>query len=156
MVLTPELSILIAFVIFILIFAVKVYPSVVTALDEYIESVKQRLAKAEEMNISSSRNLEKAKEKEKKTGELIEASRLKSEEKMRRLQEENERQLELLRERHEISLQNQLEAEFKKQRNVLIDRVSDLIVEGVEKQVGANESYLETEISKKDLEKLLG
>ena len=156
MVLTPELSIVIAFILFALICAVKVYPKVVAALDEYIESVKQRLASAEELGLHSSKNLVKARETEQKTGELIQASRLKSEEKMRKLQEENERQLEMLRERHEASLRNQLEAELKRQKAILIDHVSDLIVDGVEKRAKAeNESYLGAEINESDLEKLL-
>lgn len=156
MVLTPELAVLIAFCIFSLIFAAKVYPSVVAALDEYIESVKNKLSKAEEMRLSASRDLQNAVKKEKETGELINISRFKSEEKMRKLQEENELQLEMIRERHQVSLQNQLEAEFRKQRNALIDRLSDLIVEGVEKKIETQkDSKLGEEIRKSDLEKLL-
>lgn len=155
MVLSAEIAILIAFAGFALIFYVKVYPKIAAALDEYIESVKELISKAENMREGAFKALAEAEEKEREIEGLIEANRLKSEEKIERLREENQRQIKMLRERHEISLQNRIDAELVKQKGALIDRVSDLIIERVEKQIISGEREINMEIGEADLKKLL-
>ena len=117
----PSVSIVISFLGFCWIFAKKVYPMLTQKLDEHIEAVKQQIAEAEKLREDAAAALKKAQEKEEEIEKIITANRLKSEEKIIRLREENERLLKILRERHEISLKTQLEAEVVKQKNP-IDR----------------------------------
>ena len=131
----PSLSILISFLGFCWIFAKKVYPMVTRKLDEHIEAVKQQIAEAEKLREEAAIALENAKKKENEIENIITENRIKSEEKIKRLREENERLLKMLRERHEISLKTQLEAEFVKQKNQLIDRLTNLILEKISEKI---------------------
>lgn len=155
MVLSPEGVVVISFLGFALVFAWKVYPQVVRALDGYIQSVKDALSKAEGEQRSASRNFNAAKEKEKEVGRLIESERLDSEKRMCQLRKDNERLLNLFRERYEISSKVELESEVRKQKNLLIDRLSDLIVDEIESQAVRHERRTRQGIRASDLKKLL-
>lgn len=151
----PSISIVISFLGFCWIFAKKVYPLVTRKLDEHIEAVKQEIARAEQLRDEATYSLKAAREKEHEIEEIIAANRLRSEEKIKKLKEENKKLLKMLRERYEISLKTQLEAEFVKQRNQLIDRLSDLIIEKIHEKVNEADYKFTTTLKKEDLSKLL-
>ncbi|MBR1734994.1 MAG: hypothetical protein IJ730_06065 [Alphaproteobacteria bacterium] len=153
MTIEPEISIVISFLGFCWIFAKKIYPFVTKALDAHIEAVKQEIAKAENLKEEAAIALKKAQETQQKIDGIIAINRLKSEEKIKKLQEENEKLLRILRERHEISLKTQLEAEFVKQKNQLIDRLSSLILEKIDNKVKNSKNTIN--LKKEDLTKLL-
>lgn len=152
----PGISIVISFVGFGLIFAKKIYPILTKKLDDHIESVKNKIQEAENLKDEAYASLKNAYIQKDDTEELIRINRLKSEEKIRRLQEENEKLLQMLRERHEASLKLQLEAEFAKQKNHLIEKLSDLIIEKLSERVTDENCKVVTNIDKEDLSKLLG
>ena len=151
----PSFSILISFLGFCWIFAKKVYPMITRKLDEHIEAVKQQIAEAEKLREEAAIALENAKKKESEIEDIIAENRIKSEEKIKRLREENERLLKMLRERHEISLKTQLEAEFVKQKNQLIDRLTNLILEKISERIEETGYKFSTSLKKEDLSKLL-
>ena len=151
----PSFSIVISFLGFCWIFARKIYPLITKKLDDHIEAVKQQIAEAEKLYRDASVALKKAHEKEREIDGIIATNRLKSEEKIIRLQEENRRLLKMLRERHEISLKTQLEAEVVKQKNQLIDRLANLILEKISEKVEENDYKFSTSLKKEDLSKLL-
>lgn len=152
---SSELSIVISFAAFAVVFAWKIYPFVLEALDGYIDEIKLRISKAEEEENKALRALEQAAEKKGEIEKLLEIDRLESKEKMCELREESEQSLALLREHHEVSLKNQLEAEFVKQKNVLIDRLSDLIIGEVGREFEAEDFSLVSSIKSGDFNKLL-
>jgi F0F1-type ATP synthase membrane subunit b/b' len=151
----PSVSIVISFLGFCWIFAKKVYPMLTQKLDEHIEAVKQQIAEAEKLREDAAAALKKAQEKEGEIEKIIIANRLKSEEKIRRLHDENERLLKILRERHEISLKTQLEAEVVKQKNQLIDRLADLILKRISEKIEETDYKFSISLKKEDLNKLL-
>ena len=151
----PSVSIVISFLGFCWIFAKKVYPMLTQKLDEHIEAVKQQIAEAEKLREDAAAALKKAQEKEEEIEKIITANRLKSEEKIIRLREENERLLKILRERHEISLKTQLEAEVVKQKNQLIDRLADLILKRISEKIEETDYKFSISLKKEDLNKLL-
>jgi F0F1-type ATP synthase membrane subunit b/b' len=151
----PELCIVISFVLFALIFAKKIYPAIIQKLDDHIEEVKNKIREAELLQEKASESLKEACAKRDDIQEIIRVNRLKSEEKIKKLQKENEELLKQLRKRHEASLKTQLDAEFIKQKNILIDRLADLILEKLSEKVVNSECEISTSIDKSDLRKLL-
>lgn len=151
----PSFSIVISFLGFCWIFFKKIYPLITKKLDEHIKAVKQQITEAEKLYEDASVALKKAQEKESEIDAIIAANRLKSEEKIQRLQKENRRLQKMLRERHEISLKTQLEAEVVKQKNQLIDRLSNLILEKISEKIEETNYKFSTSLKKEDLSKLL-
>lgn len=151
----PSISIVISFLGFCWIFAKKLYPLVTKKLDEHIETVKKEIENAERLKDEATLSLKAAREKEHEIDKIIEENRLKSEEKIKKLKEENKKLLQMLRERHEISLKTQLEAEFVKQKNQLIDRLSTLILEKIYEKIEGTDYKFVTTLKKEDLSKLL-
>lgn len=152
----PEISIVISFLFFCWLFAVKIYPFITKGLDEHIDFVKKQIAEAEQMRKKAEVALQEANARKKEIDELIVANKLKSEEKIKKLQRENDALIKMLRERHEASLKSQLEAEVIKQRNLLIDRLSDLIMQKISENFKGEEYKFTTSLKKNDLKKLLG
>lgn len=150
----PGVSIVISFLGFGWIFMKKIYPVIVRNLDEHIESVKRKIADAEKVQMDAVAALEKSKEKRKELVKIIAANQLESEKKIKKLQKENEHLLEILRERHTNSLKSQLEAEFIKRRELLLDRLSELIVKRVSEKIEADCEF-PISLDKKDLNKFL-
>jgi F0F1-type ATP synthase membrane subunit b/b' len=152
----PGTSIVISFAMFAYIFAKKIYPPILKMLDEHIESVKNKIREAEEFKDSAYVALKQAYTKKDDTQKIIADNRLKSEERIRKLQQENERLLKALRERHTVALQMQLDAELAKHKNRLVERLSDLLIERISEKVSSPDCEVSTNISKSDLQKLLG
>jgi hypothetical protein len=132
------------------------YSPLVKKLDAHIDSVKNKISEAEAFKNEAYVALKRAYIKKDDTEEIIRVNRVKSEEKIRRMQEENEKLLQHLRERHEMSLKMQLDAEFARQKNMLVERLSDLILEKISERVADSEYEILTSIDKDDLRKLLG
>jgi F0F1-type ATP synthase membrane subunit b/b' len=151
----PELCIVVSFAAFALVFAKKVYPLITQKLDDHIEEVKNKIHEAELLRQKACESLKEACSKKEDIQQIIMANRLKSEEKIKKLQKENEELLKQLRKRHEASIKMQLNAEFIKQKNLLIDRLSDLILEKLSEKVINSECEISTAIDKNDLRRLL-
>ncbi len=152
----PGLSIVVSFIGFSWLFVKKIYPILTKKLDDHIESVKNKIQEAENLKNEAYTSLKSAYVQKDDTEEVIRTNRLKSEEKIKRLQRENEKLLQALRERHEASLKLQLEAELAKQKSRLIERLSDLIIEKLSDRVTDADCKVLTNIDKNELSKLLG
>ncbi|GHT97264.1 hypothetical protein FACS1894126_0980 [Alphaproteobacteria bacterium] len=152
---SPEFTIVISFLGFSWIFAKKIYPLLVGKLDEHIRSVKEKIRNAEVLKNEAYVALKNARMKKDETQAVLEEYKRKTEEKMKLLQEENEILLQGIRERYEISMKAQLEAEVAKQKNQLIEKLSDLLIERLQKKFNDGNCQLKTNVTQKDLEKLL-
>ncbi|MDR2681885.1 MAG: hypothetical protein LBB29_02470 [Holosporaceae bacterium] len=151
---TPELTVLISFLGFVWIFWKKIYPLLAKKLDEHIETVKKKIADAEALKDAAYASLQQAHLKKSETEALIEANKLKTEKKIRLMYEENEKLMRSIMERYETSMKAQLEAEIAKQKNQLIEKLSDLLIEKLMEKVNDSNCKLDTNVDKKDLEKL--
>ena len=150
----PEVSIVVSFLCFAWIFAKKVYPAVVKQLDDHIDAVKEKIHEAERLKDEANAALKNAYVRKDDIEKIIEENRKNSEEKIARLREENEILLQTLRKRYEDSLKNQLEAAFVKQKNELIEKLSDLLIEKLTEKI-KNSPTNDVMISKDELKKLL-
>ncbi len=150
----PELSIVVSFLCFAWIFAKKVYPAVVKQLDDHIDSVKAKIHEAERLKDEANSALKNAYVKKRDIETIIQENQKKSEEKIARLREENEILLQTLRKRYEDTLKSQLEADFMKQKNELIKRLSDLLIEKLTEKIKSSPTN-DVTISREELEKLL-
>ena len=151
----PEASIVVSFLGFLLLFAKKIYPFIVEQLDRYINSIKEQIYRSESQKDEAYALLKIAYEKKDKVEETIKLNRVKSKEKIKRLSEENAAHLNLLKENHEISINKQLDAELTKQKNLLINRLSDSIIENLTNEIIADRSKFKISVNKSDLCKLL-
>ncbi len=151
----PSLSIVISFFGFCWIFAKKIYPVIISKIDEHIKSVKSQIDEAEKLKDEANIALKNAYAQKDDIERLIKENRKKSEEKIEKLKKENERLLQILRERHESSLKNQLEAELAKQKNNLIDKILDLLIEKLTERLADKNCDINVEIDKRDLSKLI-
>jgi F0F1-type ATP synthase membrane subunit b/b' len=153
---SPTLSIVISFLGFCWIFAKKVYPHITKYLDDYIDSIKKNVSDAENFKNDAYSALKDAYVHKDDTEEIIRENRTKSEEKIKRLKAENVKSLHHLRERHTASLKVQLDAELAKQKNFLIERLSDVILLRLSEKISNSECNVSTSFDKEDLQKLLG
>lgn len=149
------LSIVVSFLCFAWIFAKKVYPLLTNALDEHIDSVKQKILDAERAKEDASLALKVAYVKNQEVADVIEENRKQSEERIRRLREENAKYIAELRERYEASLKARLEAEFAKQKGELLDQLADLVVKKLSEKVQSADCKVSTIVTKEDLQKLI-
>ncbi|MDR2794292.1 MAG: hypothetical protein LBB12_00765 [Holosporaceae bacterium] len=153
---TPELTILISFLGFAWIFWKKIYPLLAKKLDEHIETVKKKIADAEVLRDEAYAALKQAQLKKTETEAEIEAHKLKTEQKIKSLYEENARLMRNTVERYEASVKTQLEAEIAKQKNQLIEKLSDILIEKLVEKINSGDCSLDINLKKKDLKKLLG
>ena len=149
------ISIVVSFLCFAWIFAKKVYPLLTSALDEHIDSVKQKILDAERMKEEASNALKVAYVKNQELADVIEENRKMSEERIRHLKEENAKYIAELRERYEASLKARLEAEFAQQKSALLDELADLVVEKLSEKVQSADCKISTVVTKEDLQKLV-
>jgi F0F1-type ATP synthase membrane subunit b/b' len=96
---TPGVSIVVSFLGFAYIFAKKVYPTAIKALDGHIESIKNKIKEAELLKEEATLALEEAYAKKEGIARLVEENKKASEERIERLRLENERYLKALREK---------------------------------------------------------
>jgi F0F1-type ATP synthase membrane subunit b/b' len=154
MTIDPGISILISFIGFVYIFMKKVYPLLTSALDEHIESVKGKIKEAELLKEEALLMLKNANVKKQDIAKIIRENKEASDERIARLRKENEDYLRDLREKFEILLKNQLEAELSKQKDLLIGRLSEQIIAKLSEKAAAAESDIQIDFSNEDLKKL--
>ena len=151
----PSISIVISFLGFAWIFVKKVYPMIIKKLDDQIDSVKQKIAEAEKLKDEARTALKNAYIRKDDIEKIVEENRKKSEERIENLRRENEALLQTLKQRYEDSLKTQLEAAFLKQKNILIDKLSDLLIDKLTKKMKNSKIESDIVITKDELQKLL-
>ena len=151
----PSISIVISFLGFAWIFVKKVYPMIIKKLDDHIDSVKQKIAEAEKLKDEARTALKNAYIRKDDIEKIVEENRKKSEERIENLRRENEALLQTLKQRYEDSLKTQLEAAFLKQKNILIDKLSDLLIDKLTKKMKNSKIESDIVITKDELQKLL-
>lgn len=151
-----ETSVTISFVLFIILFAIKVYPVVVGYLDEYIESVRTKINNAEKSERNAQAQFASANEEMGRVAESAEEIRANSDKKNQIIREEHEKYLRELEIRQDAIFNSRFEAESSKQKNELISRLSDLIVDRLADDISKGKSSkFSIKLNSKDLEKLV-
>jgi F0F1-type ATP synthase membrane subunit b/b' len=153
--LDPGISIVVSFIGFFWIFIKKIYPLATKTIDEHIELVKNQISEAESLKNNASLALKEAYARKNEAVELIEKNRRESNEKIKRLRQENEEYLKTLRERFESSLKNQLEAELARQKELLMEKLSDQLIKKLKEKVESDDCDVSSVFSREDLKKLL-
>ena len=147
-----ELSILISFLCFLAIVIKKVWPVLMSGLDSHIENVKNQINSAEKLREESTAALVRADKISSNIQSEIEEYKKKSEERIAQLEEENRRYIQALKEKAAQSLEAQMNAELSRQKEILVDRLADLIAEKLsEKSKNLSGTV---NLSEEDLEKL--
>jgi F0F1-type ATP synthase membrane subunit b/b' len=155
MTIDPGLSLVISFLGFAWIFIKKIYPLAVKILDEHIEAVKEKIAEAEREREAASLFLKEARVKKGDVAELIENNKKASWARVEKLRQEHEEHLKILFERLESSLKAQLEAEMVKQKDLLLEKISDEIIKKVTERINAAPHDVHSDFLKEDLRKLI-
>lgn len=148
-----ELSILGSFLCFLALFIKKVWPLLISSLDDHIEKVKNQINSAEKLKEESAVALSRANLNSANIQNEIEKYKKRSEERIAQLEKENLQRIRVLREEAALSLNAQLSAELSKQKEILVDKLADLITEKLASKM-AGESG-EINFSKEDLKKLI-
>jgi F0F1-type ATP synthase membrane subunit b/b' len=150
-----EMTVVFSFIGFCFLFAKKIYPLITKGLDAHIDSVKNQIKEAEDLKAKASEALQLAYSRKDETIKIIQENERVTSEKIQRMYEENEQALNALRTRQEIALENQLKAEFQKQKEKLIDRIADLVVNKLTEKIESRECKIPTNFTKEDLRKLI-
>ncbi len=150
----PELSILVSFIIFLVLFFKKVYPFLIDRTDNYIENIKDKIEEANRLKKEAEIALDKAKQQRIMLEEEIKKYREQSKKRLNQLEFENEKYLKNLELRNNTLLDNQLKAEFEHQKQILLKKLSKLIIEKIEKESNKKILKRDFEFSKDDLQKL--
>lgn len=148
-----ELSILISFLCFLVIFIKKIYPVITGGLDSYIEKVKEQISSAEKLREDSEIALKKANQVSENTQREIEDYKKMSQAKLAQMEEDNRVYLENLRKKSEVLMNSRLQAELAKQKKILTDKLADLICERLSEKMKKQKGKVD--FSKEDLKKLL-
>lgn len=156
MIFDAETSVTISFVLFVILFAIKVYPVVVGYLDEYIESVRTKINNAEKSERDAQAQFALANKEMGRVAESAEEIRVNSDKKIQIIREEHEKYLRELEIRQDAIFNSRFEAESSKQKNELISRLSDLIVDRLADDISKGKSSkFSVKLNSKDLEKLV-
>ncbi|MDR2723957.1 MAG: hypothetical protein LBB25_01975 [Holosporaceae bacterium] len=155
MTIDPGFSLVISFMGFVWFFVKKVYPLVAKMLDEHIGAVSKRISQAEEEKENAALMRQEACEKEKGIAIVIENNKKTSREKLEKLLKENEEYLKVLFKRFEVSLKAQLEAEMVKQKDMLLEKMSDEIIKKITQQIKTAKCDVLMDLKKEDLQKLV-
>ncbi len=147
-----ELSILGSFLCFLFLVFKKVWPLLLKSLDDHIEKVKNKINSAEKLREESTAALTRANLARANIQNEIESYKRGSEERISQLERENQIYLRALREKAALSLNAQLSAELSKQKEILVDRLSDLIIEKLSEKI--KDQSEEISFSKEDLKRL--
>ncbi|MDR2646059.1 MAG: hypothetical protein LBC04_02705 [Holosporaceae bacterium] len=155
MTLDPGISLVASFFGFVWIFAKKVYPLAAGILDEHIESVKRKIADAEQQRTAATEALTEATQKKNDIAEIIAIHKKASTDRLKKLRQENDEHLKALSTRLEASLKAQLEAEAFKQQDLLLEKISQDLVAKItthpsSSAIGAPPAY-----ANEDLQKLM-
>lgn len=148
-----ELSVLGSFLCFLALIIKKVWPLLVSRLDEHIEKVKNQIDSAEKLRENSANALNQANQINLNIQNEVEGYKKRSKERIEQLEEENRRYIQNLKEKAALSLNAQLNAELAKQKDMLVDKLADLIAERLSEKV--KDQSCEAIFSKEDLKKLV-
>lgn len=148
-----ELSVLGSFLCFLALIIKKVWPLLVSRLDEHIEKVKNQIDFAEKLRENSANALNQANQVSLNIQDEVEGYKKRSKERIAQLEEENRRYIQNLKEKAALSLSAQLNAELSKQKDMLVDKLADLIAERLSEKV--KDQSCEAIFSKEDLKKLV-
>lgn len=148
-------SIVVSFGCFAWIFVKKVFPPVVSALDEYIDGIKSKLSSVEREKEEALDMFKKSQHKQQEIFKSIDAEQVSSQNRIQQLNEDNDRDLVLLREQYQLALQTKVDAELSKQKNAILDQLSDVIVDKLSEKIRQNNHSSVPTISKNDLKKLM-
>jgi len=155
MTIDPIVPILIAFFSFVYLFKVKIYPFVIAFLDDYIQSVKNKINGAEQLKENASLALKKAHTRNGEIAKEIRINQEASANKIDRLRAENEQYLKMLREKFDVSLKARLEAELAKHKDLLIEKLADQLIGKLTDRVTDSCSEVSTDYSPEDFRKLM-
>ena len=147
-----ELSILGSFLCFLFLVFKKVWPLLTKSLDDHIEKVKAQINSAEKLREESAAALARASQTSANIQNEVENYKKRSEERISQLEKENQLYLRALREKATLSLNAQLSAELSKQKEILVGRLSDLIIKKLSEKM--NDQSEEISFSKEDLKRL--
>ena len=147
-----ELSILGSFLCFLVLVIKKVWPLLMDGLDAHIEKVKQQIDSAEELREKSTAALTRANQTSSNVQNEVEYYKRRSEKRIAQLKEENQRHLRALQKKAIQSLDAQLKAELSKQKEMLLDKLADLIAERLSEKFEVQDC--KSVFSEKDLKKL--
>ncbi len=150
----PELSILVSFLVFLVLFFKKVYPFLIDGTDNYIENIKNKIEEANKLKKEAEIALYEAKKQRNMVEEEIKKYREQSKKRLAQLEFENEKYLKNLELHNNILLNNQLKAEFEHQKQILFKKLSELIIEKIEKESSKKILKKNFDFSKEDLQKL--
>lgn len=148
-----ELSVLGSFLCFLALIIKKVWPLLVSRLDEHIEKVKNQIDSAEKLRENSANALNQANQINLNIQNEVEGYKKRSKERIAQLEEENRRYIQNLKEKAALSLSAQLNAELSKQKDMLVDKLADLIAKRLSEKV--KDQSCEAIFSKEDLKKLV-
>lgn len=147
-----ELSVLGSFLIFSGLCIKKVWPLLAQSLDDHIEKVKNQINSAEKLREESAAALTRANLSSANIQSEVENYKKRSEERIAQLEKENLLYLQALREKATLSLNAQLSAELSKRKEILVNRLADLIIEKLSDKMGGCSD--EVSFSKEDLKRL--
>ena len=146
-----ELSVLASFLIFLGLCIKKVWPLLAKSLDDHIEKVRNQISSAEKLREESTAALARASLVSENIQNEIEDYKKRSEERISQLEKENQLYLRALREKAALSLNAQLSAELSKHKEMLVDRLADLIIKKLSDKI--KDRSEEISFSEEDLKK---
>ncbi len=146
-----ELSIVVSFTCFLILFFKKAYPFVVDGIDSYIAEVRKKIDDAERLKSDAVSALAQAEKRRKETELEIEEYRKRSQARIEQLEQENKKYLELLEAKNAEALEKQLNVELAKQKQELINKLSDLVIAKLSDRIQKEQLSASINISQEDL-----
>lgn len=148
-------SIVVSFGCFAWIFVKKVLPLVLSALDEYIDGIKNKLSSVEREKEEALDMVKKSQLKQQEIFKSIDAERARSRDRIQQLSVDNDRELVSLREQYQAALKTKVDAEVSKQRNAILNQLSDIIIDELSEKIRRSNCGSVPTISKNDLKRLI-
>lgn len=152
---SAEETVAISFIIFLVLFIKKIFPAIQGMLDSRICEVKDKIDEAERQKKQAAEDLRQAYIHKDEIGEFIQQKNIENEQKIKKLYEENERLLQELKIKQEQALDTRLRAEFVKQKEDLIKRITDLLCEQTKNKIQDGEIAFSPKFTKEELKKLV-
>lgn len=152
---SPEIAVLISFILFSIAFYLKVYPLLQKMIGNYISDVQDKIEEAERLKDEASALLKEAYINKDNVEEIIAANKRLADARIEEIKRQNEAHLEVIKARYEASLKTQLDAELSRQKNILIHKLSDLLTEKLSEKIKNDNIEVGLNVSKDDLLKLI-
>lgn len=152
---SAEATVAISFVLFLVLSIKKIFPVILGMLDNRICEVKDKIDEAERQKKQAAEDLRKAYIHKDEIGEFIQKKNLENEQKIKNLHEENERLLQELKTKQEQALDARLKAEFAKQKEDLMKKITDLLCGQAKDKIQNGEIPFSPKFTKEELKKLV-